>query len=297
MGGGQEDSVHMPPPIRDNLLQQCLTGRAIEVSGGDESVRNMVEMIKLVVAQNCSAHSGNQTNELLHEHSAAPPQIGVQKDTHLSAAKAEDAIQDWHPSVISVAGGSCTTHGSASISAPQSADGGTDCAEIEPAELAEAFLVATTKLSNSREDILPQEDSEDMQLSVFNVFEMLFPQAVSEQDPAEDGNRLSRKDFNRIGYSIYKKKQSRRVPARRGKPGNPGYGFGGARWRNTSDQDEDRQHSERVLRAAGCSEERIQSVQKKVQEACKSWDLIRGPVRPGGPGRPRKRTVVSWALA
>jgi hypothetical protein len=31
--------------------------------------------------------------------------------------------------------------------------------------------------------------------------------------------------FNKIGYEIYDKEQSRRVPAVRAKPGNPGYGF------------------------------------------------------------------------
>lgn len=34
-----------------------------------------------------------------------------------------------------------------------------------------------------------------------------------------------RLQFNKIGYEIYDKEQSRRVPAVRAKPGNPGYGF------------------------------------------------------------------------
>ena len=41
---------------------------------------------------------------------------------------------------------------------------------IEPAKLALAFLKATTKQSDSIEDILPQEDWEDEKLSVFNVY-------------------------------------------------------------------------------------------------------------------------------
>jgi hypothetical protein len=36
---------------------------------------------------------------------------------------------------------------------------------------------------------------------------------------------LMRLQFNKIGYEIYDKEQSRRVPAVRAKPGNPGYGF------------------------------------------------------------------------
>jgi hypothetical protein len=72
-----------------------------------------------------------------------------------------------------------------------------------------------------------------------------------------------RLQFNKIGYEIYEKEQSRRVPAVRAsrhlhcrppadqltgrrrvqvraKPGNPGYGFRRAKWRNTM-EGEDRQ--------------------------------------------------------
>jgi hypothetical protein len=40
---------------------------------------------------------------------------------------------------------------------------------------------------------------------------------------------LMRLQFNKIGYEMYDKEQSRRVPAVRAKPGNPGYGFRRAR--------------------------------------------------------------------
>jgi len=54
--------------------------------------------------------------------------------------------------------------------------------------------------------------------------------------------------FNKIGYQIYGKEQSRRVPSHRAKPGNPGYGFRLARWRDTLDNAEDSSHCEGLLR-------------------------------------------------
>lgn len=54
--------------------------------------------------------------------------------------------------------------------------------------------------------------------------------------------------FNKIGYQIYGKEQSRRVPSHRAKPGNPGYGFRLARWRDTLDNEEDSHHCEGLLR-------------------------------------------------
>ena len=41
--------------------------------------------------------------------------------------------------------------------------------------MARLFFKATTKLSSDQEDILPQEDSETLKLSVFYVFTSLFP--------------------------------------------------------------------------------------------------------------------------
>ncbi len=52
--------------------------------------------------------------------------------------------------------------------------------------------------------------------------------------------------FNQIGYQIYGKEQSRRVPAVRAKPGNPGYGFRRAKWRDTLQNPEDARHCEQV---------------------------------------------------
>jgi hypothetical protein len=50
-----------------------------------------------------------------------------------------------------------------------------------------------------------------------------FPHSVFFLFPGKGG--LMRLQFNKIGYEIYDKEQSRRVPAVRAKPGNPGYGF------------------------------------------------------------------------
>ena len=182
---------------------------------------------------------------------------------------------------------------------------------IEPAKLALAFLKATTKQSDSIEDILPQEDWEDEKLSVFSVFASLFPEAVdrrvytkaelaescllSKRAAARERKQetalglLTRLRFNKVGYAIYKKEQSRRVPAVRAAPGNAGYGFHRARWRSTLDQEEDRQNCLEVLHEAGCVEEHIARVQRTVQEICNIWDSIRRPSRPAGPGRPRKK--------
>jgi hypothetical protein len=155
------------------------------------------------------------------------------------------------------------------------------------ARLARSFFVATTKVSTDNEDILPQEDSDEIRLSVFTIFSGLFPETVGEHGAGAKNKRL-RLHFNKIGYQMYSKEQSRRVPAVRAKPGNPGYGFRRARWRDTICQESDRQHCLRVLREAGCTEERITQVVHKVQETCLLWDSIRRPSRPAGPGRPRR---------
>ena len=72
--------------------------------------------------------------------------------------------------------------------------------------------------------------------------------------------------FNRIGYSLYGKEQSRRVPSLRAKPGNPGYGFRRARWRDTLENEDDRDRCRAVLREAGLQDDRIQTIQERVQE-------------------------------
>lgn len=60
-------------------------------------------------------------------------------------------------------------------------------------------------------------------------------------------NKRMRLHFNQVGYSIYGKEQSRRVPAVRAKPGNPGYGFRQARWRDTLESLEDKTHCDKVV--------------------------------------------------
>ena len=166
---------------------------------------------------------------------------------------------------------------------PKGADTGVgkNSAEDELARLAQVFFDAATKPSTDNEDILPQEDSEEMQLSVFNIFAGLFPETVGEHGASVKNKRL-RLHFNKIGYHLYSKEQSRRVPAVRAKPGNPGYGFRRARWRSTGEET-DRRHCETVLRSAGCSEERISAVLETVQDTCERWDSIRRPSRPAPP--------------
>ena len=78
------------------------------------------------------------------------------------------------------------------------------------------------------------------------------------------------------------------VCAQRAKPGNPGYGFRRARWRDTLEDKVDRETCEACLREAGCDDERIQRVVVRVQEVGHEWDRVRKPSRPAGPGRPRR---------
>lgn len=153
--------------------------------------------------------------------------------------------------------------------------------------LARVFFEAATKASPDSEDILPQEDGEDTRLSVFYIFAELFPEAVGEHGAGAKNKRM-RLHFNKIGYSMYGKEQSRRVPSLRAKPGNPGYGFRRARWRDTLENNADRTRCETILAEAGCDEERIQTVLRRVQEVRHEWDKARRPSRPAGPGRPRR---------
>mmetsp|Transcript_2704 Transcript_2704/g.2325 ORF Transcript_2704/g.2325 Transcript_2704/m.2325 type:complete len:414 (+) Transcript_2704:213-1454(+) len=153
--------------------------------------------------------------------------------------------------------------------------------------LARAFFLAATKMSDDSEDILPQEDSEEMTISVFGVFSGLFQEAVGENGAGAKNKRM-RLHFNKIGYSMYGKEQSRRVPSLRAKPGNPGYGFRRARWRDTLNNAEDRHICETVLKDEGCEEERIKNILTRIQEVRQEWDRVRRPSRPAGPGRPRR---------
>jgi len=110
------------------------------------------------------------------------------------------------------------------------------------AQLARAFFSAATKESTDDEDILPQEDGDDAKLSVFHLFCELFPEVAA----LNGKNKRLRLHFNKIGYQMYGKEQSRRVPAVRAKPGNPGYGFRHARWRDPVSDPSDRLACEKV---------------------------------------------------
>ena len=94
--------------------------------------------------------------------------------------------------------------------------------------------------------------------------------------------------FNKIGYKMYGKEQSRRVPSHNAKPGNPGYGFRRARWRDTLTNEQDRAHCENMLRSISCDNEQIERVKAAVQEYRERWEMVRRPSRPAGPGRPRR---------
>ena len=107
-------------------------------------------------------------------------------------------------------------------------------------------------------------------------------------------NGLMRLQFNKLGYEIYEKEQSRRVPAVRAKPGNPGYGFRRARWRDPIHDPQDARVCESSLMGLGVSVERIDRVKKRVHDFLFEWDQVRRPSRPAGPGRPRvpKRGIL-----
>eukprot|EP00284_Hemiselmis_tepida_P005966 CAMPEP_0174931960 /NCGR_PEP_ID=MMETSP1355-20121228/35445_1 /TAXON_ID=464990 /ORGANISM="Hemiselmis tepida, Strain CCMP443" /LENGTH=541 /DNA_ID=CAMNT_0016178357 /DNA_START=113 /DNA_END=1735 /DNA_ORIENTATION=+ len=168
--------------------------------------------------------------------------------------------------------------------------------ESRAVQVARAFFAACTKLSDNIEDILPQEDAPDRNLSVFRAFSELFPEYANDKDRPGSAakNGLMRLQFNKIGYEIYDKEQSRRVPAVRAKPGNPGYGFRRARWRDTMTPGKDKDTCERVLTALGVNGERLDRIKSRVEAFKAEWDLVRRPSRPAGPGRPRghKRGAV-----
>ena len=157
------------------------------------------------------------------------------------------------------------------------------------ARLARTFIEACTRLSEHSDDILPQEAGPDGDCSVFHVFSLVFPDVVGAGGSGRKNKRM-RLHFNKIGYTLFKKEQSRRVPAASAgaKPGNPGYGFRRACWRDTINNAEDSKHCETVLRAIGCDETRIQRAKVVVQEFRNVWDRLRRSERRPGPGRPRK---------
>jgi len=158
--------------------------------------------------------------------------------------------------------------------------------------VARAFFHAATKLSDDDEDILPQEDSADgAKLSVYGLFSELFPEHVVSKECGSISAKagLTRLQFNKLGYEIYVKEQSRRVPAPRAKPGNPGYGFRRAKWRNVSDGAEDQSTMQETLQAIGVPRTRCEYVRMRIDQYRIAWEYARRPSRPAGPGRPRGR--------
>mmetsp|Transcript_47066 Transcript_47066/g.114676 ORF Transcript_47066/g.114676 Transcript_47066/m.114676 type:complete len:491 (+) Transcript_47066:255-1727(+) len=159
--------------------------------------------------------------------------------------------------------------------------------ECRAVQVARAFFQACTKLSDDNEDILPQEDGAE-RLSVFCLFSELFPEFANDKERPESGKHgLMRLQFNKIGYEMYDKEQSRRVPAVRAKPGNPGYGFRRARWRDAYGEGEDARICETIMRSLGVNNERLERIKKRVNDFKIEWDVVRRPSRPAGPGRPR----------
>eukprot|EP00961_Rhodomonas_salina_P120067 1615784-Rhodomonas_salina.2 len=139
-------------------------------------------------------------------------------------------------------------------------------------KVARAFFHACTKHSDDREDILPQEDGPDCQLSVYSIFADLFPQYAGS---GKDG--LLRLRFNKIGYELYEKGQSRRVPASKAKPGNPGYGFRLARWRNPLYNGEDNRICDLAFSSVGISPAKIEDIKARINQVRKEWDDVRRP--------------------
>jgi hypothetical protein len=277
-GRAQVDNTHEPAQRKDVFYQTKSVGEEKSLSGTMSNCRpcSLLQMQEdnakdlALIPQNQATDSGEQHKVVTS---------GKEKMTEVERtgrARSEDAREE-HVSFINEEEeeeqGDCNM--------------GNNRADDELGRLSSAFFLATTKPSTDNEDILPQEDSDEMKLSVFSIFAGLFPDAVGEHGAGAQNKRL-RLHFNKAGYQIYSKEQSRRVPAVRAKPGNPGYGFRRARWRDTICQESDRQHCEKVLRDAGCSKQRILAVAQKVQETCLIWDNIRRPSRPAGPGRPRR---------
>jgi hypothetical protein len=164
---------------------------------------------------------------------------------------------------------------------------------IRSISVAKAFFQAVTKPSDNVDDILPQEDGES-RLSVYSLFSELFPEYVKDRisslsNVQNASHGLTRLQFNKLGYEIYVKEQSRRVPSPHAKPGNPGYGFRQAKWRNTSEDINDRILMFEILTSVSIPSERCEAIRKRVEEFRKAWDLERRPCRCPGPGRPRNQ--------
>ena len=160
------------------------------------------------------------------------------------------------------------------------------------AQIARVFFEATTKRSSDPEDILPQEGgnkaSED--LSVFRVFSLQFPEVVGCGDSGVGACKLMRMHFNKIGFSIYGKEQSRRVPSQTDSTGSrSGYGFRRARWRDVLNDADDSLCCEALLRTLQCDETRIRHIKAVVDEFRRTWEEVRRSVRAS-----RKQPRSSW---
>ena len=160
------------------------------------------------------------------------------------------------------------------------------------AQIARVFFEATTKRSSDPEDILPQEGgnkaSED--LSVFRVFSLQFPEVVGCGDSGVGACKLMRMHFNKIGFSIYGKEQSRRVPSRTDSTGSrSGYGFRRARGRDVLNDADDSLCCEALLRTLQCDETRIRHIKAVVDEFRRTWEEVRRSVRAS-----RKQPRSSW---
>ena len=131
-------------------------------------------------------------------------------------------------------------------------------------------------------------------LSVFSLFAQLFPEHVKVKlrDPNVRSG-LTRLQFNKLGYAMYAKEQSRRVPAPHAKPGNPGYGFKRARWRSPFQNTEDERILRETMISIGITPDRCEHVRHRVDEYRTAWDHERRPSRPAGPGRPRGKAPLS----
>jgi len=156
-------------------------------------------------------------------------------------------------------------------------------------KIARAFFMAATVKSGDDEDILPQEDGPDEKLSVYYLFSELFPDQVTNKEGSDGGskNGLTRLQFNKIGYEMYFKEQSRRVPAPRAKPGNPGYGFKHARWRSPNSGDDNRV-CQQMLKPFVSDMSQMRHIIRRIEDFRIMWDACRRPSHPAGPGRGRK---------
>ena len=125
---------------------------------------------------------------------------------------------------------------------------------------------------------------------MFRVFSLQFPEVVGCGDSGVGACKLMRMHFNKIGFSIYGKEQSRRVPSRTDSTGSrSGYGFRRARWRDVLNDADDSLCCEALLRTLQCDETRIRHIKAVVDEFRRTWEEVRRSVRAS-----RKQPRSSW---